>query len=92
MVICVAELQCREVINCCTGHRLGYVCDIEFDTETGDVVALVIPGPCKFWGLFGHEEDYRIPWGSIDRIGPDIILVSVHGEYGRRKREKRRFF
>ena len=27
----MAELRYREIINVCTGHRLGFVCDAEFD-------------------------------------------------------------
>jgi len=90
MVICVAELQCREVINICTGHRLGYVCDIEFETEDGCVRSLIVPGPCRFWGLFGREDDFRLPWECIDRIGEDIILVSIPGDYQRCKWARRR--
>ena len=92
MVICVAELQCREVINICTGHRLGFVCDVEFETEDGCIKALIVPGPCRYWGIFGREEDFRLPWECIERIGEDIILVRVPGEYLRRKREKRKWW
>lgn len=91
MIICVAELQCREVINICTGHRLGFVCDIEFETEDGRIIALIVPGPCRYWGMFGREDDYRLPWDCIERIGDDIILVRVPGEYLRCKREKRKW-
>jgi len=91
MVICVAELQCREVINICTGHRLGFVCDVEFETEDGSIKALIVPGPCRYWGVFGREDDFQLPWDCIERIGGDIILVRVPGEYLRRKREKRKW-
>lgn len=92
MVIRFADLQCREVINICTGQRYGYVCDIEFDCHEGCIKTLIIPGPCRFFGLFGREDDYCVPWNCIERIGDDIILVSISGEIHRCKREKKRGF
>ena len=63
----LATLKCKEVVNICDGCRLGYVCDVELDLISGRIIALLLPGPCRF----------RIPWGSIKRIGSDIILVDV---------------
>ena len=38
-------LREKEVINLCDGHRLGYVCDVEFTLVRGDFYALdVRPG------------------------------------------------
>lgn len=71
----VVDLRCKEVINICDGCRLGYVCDVLVDLDCGRVVAIVVPGPCRFFGLFGREEDFVIPWEAIRRIGDDIILI-----------------
>ena len=73
----LATLKCKEVVNICDGCRLGYVCDVELDLISGRIIALLLPRPCRFFGLFGRRHDYRIPWGSIKRIGSDIILVDV---------------
>ncbi len=89
MVCRIEELRCKEVINVCTGQRLGFVYDVEADVSTGQILALVIPGPCRFFGLFGREDDYCIPWDKISRIGEDIILIDVPGELRREKRRKR---
>lgn len=85
----IADLRYREVINLCTGHRLGFVCDVEMEVNSGQVIALVVPGPCRFFGLFGREEDYLIPFESITKIGSDIILIENKGDYRRGKRPKR---
>ena len=45
-------------------------------------------GRAKLLGVVGREEDYVLPWESITRMGDDIILVDVRGEYQRRKRQK----
>ncbi len=88
----IADLRYREVINLCTGHRLGFVCDIEMEVSSGQVMALVVPGPCRFFGLFGREEDYLIPFDCISKIGNDIILIENQGDYRRGKRPKKSMF
>jgi len=72
-----SELRCKEVINVADGCRLGYVSDMEVEIPSGRVLALIVPGPCRFFGLFGRECDYCIPWPCIRRIGEDIILIDV---------------
>lgn len=72
-----SEFRCKEVINIADGCRLGYVNDLDLDTECGKVLAIIVPGPCRFFGLFGRDSDYVIPWQCIRRIGDDTILVDV---------------
>ena len=85
-------VRCKEIINLCTGHRLGFVGDVDIDLSTGKLMALIVPGRCRFFGILGREEDYVIPFENISRIGDDIILAQVEGEYRRGGKEKRKFF
>ena len=48
------ELRDKEVIHVCEGARLGYVNDLVVDICCGRVTALIVPGPCRFLGLFGR--------------------------------------
>ena len=82
----LADLRCKEVINIHTGFRLGYVCDVIVDVVCGHLVAILVPGPCRFFGVFGREDDYLIPWDCIKKIGDDIILVHVEESFKREKR------
>ena len=75
MVNRFSELRNKEIIHVCEGTRLGYLNDVCIDIDTGRVTAIMVPGPCRFLGLFGRDSDYIIPWGCIRRIGEDIILV-----------------
>ncbi len=86
------ELRCKEVINICDGQRLGFIYDAVVNQVTGQMLAIIVPGPCRYFGLFGREDDYVIPWECIHRIGYDIILIEVSGEHKREKRFKKRFF
>ncbi len=66
----------KEVINLKDGMRLGNVCDLEIDTATAKVQAIVIYGRLRFFGLFGREDDIVVRWQDIQVIGEDTILVN----------------
>jgi YlmC/YmxH family sporulation protein len=70
-----SQLRRKEVINISDGCRLGYVGDLELRIPEGDVKALIVFGPCRFFGLFGRGEDFYIPWDCVQRFGDDIILI-----------------
>lgn len=72
-----SDLRCKEVICVCDGRRLGYIEDVRVELPEGNVVSVIVPGPCRFFGLWGRRDDYVIPWECIRRVGPDIVLVSV---------------
>lgn len=88
----MSELKCREVINICDGNRIGFVADLELDCTGGNVVALIVPGRARFFGLIGREDDFVIPWPAIRRLGKDIILVEVELGKIRVPCRKRKFF
>ncbi len=71
----IQDLRRKEVINVCDGCRLGFVDDVDVKLPEGQVVAIVVYGPCRFFGLFGRGEEFYIPWECIQRVGDDIILV-----------------
>ena len=76
----MCELKEKEVINCRDGERLGYICDLEIDIHTGIVVRLIVPGPCKIWGILGRDQEYVIDYTCIKQIGADVILVDIDAE------------
>lgn len=79
-----ADFRQKEVININDGRRLGFVCDVEIDFESGRIEAIVIPGGGRLFGLIGKEKDYVIPWDRIKKIGEDIILVDMDERYFRK--------
>lgn len=82
-----SDLREKEVINICDGERMGSVCDIEFDSKSGRICALIIPGPCKILGFLGRDQEYVIPYSDVKRIGTDVILVEADCEKCLRKCE-----
>lgn len=86
------KLQCKEVICVNDGRRLGFISDVEMEVPEGNICAIIVPGPCRFLGLFGRKDDFCIPWNCIRRVGPDIVLVDVKPDECRIPRPKAGFF
>jgi len=85
----LGDLCYKEVIDIGNGMRYGFVGDVEFDTESGNVRALVICGRIRFFGLLGREADRMFPWSSVRHFGEDIILVDGGGAVAETERKKR---
>ena len=73
----LCELRQKEVINCRDGERLGFVCDVDFDIHTCQLLAIIVPGPCKIFGILGRDHEFYIDIQCIRQIGADVILVDV---------------
>ncbi len=71
----VADLCEKEVICIRDGTKIGNVCDVEVDIETGKLMALIVYGRLRCFGILGREEDFIIDWCEIKIIGEDTILV-----------------
>ena len=76
----ILDMGYKEVIDLRDGARLGYVGDVEIDTETGRVQSMVIPGRLRLFGLLGREAERVVSWEDIEKIGEDIILVRTRAE------------
>lgn len=75
MKITLEEIRRKAVVNMLDGACFGYADDLVADTETKQVLALLIKGRLKLFGILGREDDVLIPWEKIDTIGKDTILV-----------------
>ena len=79
MKITLEEIRRKAVVNMLDGACFGYADDLVADTETKQVLALLIRGRLKLFGILGREEDVLIPWEKIETIGKDAILVRAEG-------------
>lgn len=91
MICTMRELEAKDVVNVCSGTKLGRVCDLELDTSCGKLTAIVVSdGFVGFWQSRG--EALRIPWENVRCVGEDAILVEVQREVPDCARRKCRFF
>lgn len=77
MICSLSELRNKEVINIQTGAKLGYVDDIEINTDNATVIALIVYGRPRFFGLLGRDEDIIIRCKEIEVVGEDTILIKI---------------
>lgn len=71
------ELKGKEVINVVDGKRLGRIIDLVFDTCCGHILGFVVPAYSKSFNIFKVCDDIFIPYGSVCKIGEDVILVKI---------------
>ncbi len=76
MICSLTDLKNKEVINIKNGAKLGYVDDVEIDTDKASVLALIVFGRPRFFGIFGRDDDIIIKCTDIELIGEDTILVA----------------
>lgn len=70
------EISGKEIVDITHGARLGVLgqIDIEINRETGKIESIIIPS-YKWFGLMKNENETKINWDSIIKIGKDMILV-----------------
>ncbi len=70
------QLKRKDVINLCDGSRLGCFTEIEFDTCSGQICAVVLS---RGSGLLSFSKDSALilPWSKIECIGEDAVLVKI---------------
>ncbi len=66
---------------------MGFVGDVEIDTENAKLTTIIIYGRSRLFGLLGRTDDIMIPWENIDVIGDETILVN-HTIYASPQRRK----
>lgn len=72
------ELRQKDVINCNTGEKLGFVIDLDFEVKTGLICYLLVPKAVKVINCFGKNQVYKIPYKCVVRIGKDAVLVDIN--------------
>ena len=80
MIARITDMHDKEVINICDGTRLGYVDDLEVDTCTAQITALVICGRNRLFGILGRDPDIIVQGKDIEVVGDETILVNFKCE------------
>ena len=80
MKINSSELRELDVVNVCTGKRLGYVCDFVIDADCGRIAALIVSE--AFFTLAGGKNTLCVPFENVECIGKDVILVKTEEKIG----------
>ena len=76
----VIELLEKSVISSSSGDKIGNLCDVELDTESACLSALIVSVKSKSSSFLGKNEKVRIEWKDIKVIGKDAVLVDCREE------------
>ncbi len=77
MVCRIAELRNKQVVCIKNGCVLGFISDVNINSDDGCIEAIIIYGRLRLFGLFGREDDIIIPWRDIAVIGQETVLVET---------------
>jgi len=71
------ELKDKEIINIYDGSRLGTLGegDLIIDVETGEIKALILPGPRNTLSVWRRRQELVIPWEAVHKVGAEVITV-----------------
>lgn len=76
MLCTLSDLRSKEIVDTKTGVILGRADDIQFDSETSNIISMIIYGRPKFFGFLGRDTDIAVKFEDISLIGKDAILVT----------------
>lgn len=85
------DLRNKELICSKDGMKIGFVDDMEFDSQTYQITHLIAYGKTRLFGLLGRYDDIRIACSLVQVIGDDIILVEDYEKNGNIKLKKESF-
>ncbi|MGG0938127.1 YlmC/YmxH family sporulation protein [Brevibacillus centrosporus] len=75
----LSDLGGKEIIGLDTGEKMGVISDSDLviHPESGQIQSIILPGG-SFFGLGKKREDIVIPWSSIVKIGPDMVIIQLN--------------
>lgn len=91
-MLCNMESLCRkDVINIYNGNRIGYVRDINMDTCTACILALIVEPEAGF-SFKKKSKTVVVPWDCVQIIGEATVLVRCDTPPQPCEQEKGKFF
>lgn len=72
----LSDLQDKDVINKEDGRLIGRIIDVLITSE-GQMTSLIIEKSKFIISMFTTKDEIEIKWNQIDKIGEDVILVSL---------------
>ena len=72
----LSELQDKDVVNTLDGKLIGKIIDVIINKD-GNLVSLIIEKSKFLISMFTNKDEIEIKWNNIDKIGEDVILVTL---------------
>ena len=72
----LSDLQNKTVINLIDGKNIGNIIDVNVN-DNGMTTGIVVEKHRFLVSYFSNKKEIVINWNQIEKIGEDVILVSV---------------
>jgi len=71
-----SEMGGKEIIGFDNGERMGVISDTDLviNPQNGTIESILLSGG-GFLGWGKRKEEIVIPWSSIIKIGPDMVII-----------------
>ncbi|HNX28515.1 MAG TPA: YlmC/YmxH family sporulation protein [Syntrophomonadaceae bacterium] len=81
------ELIGKEMVNIFDGMRMGIVGDSDMlvDTETGQIVSIILPNRGNALNFWADRQKLVIPWDAVKKVGREVIVVDLDQTHMRLK-------
>ena len=73
----LSDLQNKNIISVIDGKNIGHIIDVDFNREDGKINFLIVDPLKGSFRVFSKDEERRINWADIEKIGEDVILVKA---------------
>lgn len=72
----LSDLQKKDVVNVTDGSKIGNIIDITLDNQ-GNMAGFIVEKSKFIISMFTSSNEIEIKWDQIEKIGEDVILVSI---------------
>jgi YlmC/YmxH family sporulation protein len=74
----LSQLSGKEIIDIENGERMGMVgqADLLINENTGTIESMILPSG-SFLGMGKKRDEIVIPWQSIRKIGPEMLIIEL---------------
>jgi YlmC/YmxH family sporulation protein len=74
----LSQLSGKEIIDLENGERMGMVgqADLLINEHTGTIESMILPSS-SFLGLGKKRDEIVIPWQSIRKVGPEMMIIEL---------------
>ena len=72
----LSDLQNKDIVNMDDGKKIGNIIDVVIDKE-GNMESLIVQKSKFITNIFSNKDEMEVKWKQIEKIGEDVILVSM---------------
>ena len=73
----LSDLQNKNIVSVLDGKNIGNIVDVDFNIDNGKINFLIVDSLRSGFRMFSKEEEKKISWIEINKIGEDVILVKT---------------